>query len=158
MYYADGELTLTYLHGDICSSGYPITSTFRFVCSQDSSSVPSMRAEEYCSYFFEWSTPLACVSSSTQVGTCQNITYGQSRYDLSYLKRGEESNWVAGIGAYLTTGTTSRFLLNLCGTLNSGGSDQSSAPQECVGYGVCEITGNYTITYTRVTVVVTRVL
>ncbi|KAI6655208.1 Cation-independent mannose-6-phosphate receptor-like [Oopsacas minuta] len=140
LYYADGELTLSYHRGDVCSSNYQRSSIFRFVCSQNSSLGPSFVEEDHCSYFFEWPTPLACISSTTQTGTCQDITYGQSRYDLSYLKRGEESNWVAGIGANLITEAKSRFILNLCGTLNSGGSDQSSAPHECVSYGVCEIT------------------
>ena len=59
--YVDGQLILTYKHGETCSSGIRRTSIITFYCNEAANQgSPKFNHEDYCNYFFDWPTSLVC--------------------------------------------------------------------------------------------------
>ncbi|KAG8444174.1 hypothetical protein GDO86_009380 [Hymenochirus boettgeri] len=101
--YSDGDLTLTYLGGEKCSSGFERMTVINFECNEtavnNGNGVPDFDAETDCTYFFTWETKYACFKEKEDL-LCR-VTDNRKRYDLSVLTRIAETdeagvlNWEA---------------------------------------------------------------
>ncbi|KAM4042759.1 cation-independent mannose-6-phosphate receptor [Anomaloglossus baeobatrachus] len=114
--YSDGDITLTYPGGEICSSGFQRMTVINFLCNEsavnDGKGVPEFESEADCTYFFSWQTKYACVKKK------EDMCYVQSKkkqYNLFNLIRTSESsnaqNWEA---VNLNPSDKSRFFINVC--------------------------------------------
>ncbi|XP_053769591.1 cation-independent mannose-6-phosphate receptor [Desmodus rotundus] len=115
--YSDGDLTLTYLGGDECSSGFQRMSVISFECNETAGNggrgSPVFTGEVDCTYFFTWDTKYACVKEKEDL-LC-SVTDGKKRYDLSALARHSEveQNWEAVDGSQKGT-ERKHFFINIC--------------------------------------------
>ncbi|XP_022089875.1 cation-independent mannose-6-phosphate receptor-like [Acanthaster planci] len=112
--YADGELTLTYRGGAVCSNGFPRTSVISFECSKTAGvGNPTFVTETECTYFFEWQTQYACLDHP--LGKSCRVDMGGQRYDLSPLVREAGSNWQALDGQHQHSAPSEgEYLINVC--------------------------------------------
>ncbi|GAB1599449.1 cation-independent mannose-6-phosphate receptor-like [Argonauta hians] len=108
--YSDGHLTLTFKEGQRCSSNFKRKTIIEFYCNKTAvNSQPVYSYEEYCSYFFEWSTPHACLDHPLQQ-KCSTV-YNNKLFDLSSLIYTSE-NWVAMNGHKYNDGAL--VIINVC--------------------------------------------
>lgn len=117
--YADGELTLTYEHGEPCSSGLGRTTIIMFKCDPHvDKGQPVFDHEEYCFYYFNWKTKYACPPSRRTGTECRVESSAGLRYDLSELVRmNDQPNWLALDGE--TSSSDKKILINVCGQLTT---------------------------------------
>lgn len=114
--YADRQLTLTYKHGDPCSSGLNRTTIIMFICDYHvDKGHPVFNSESYCFYYFDWRTKYACPPSRRTGTRCRVESLSGVRYDLSELVRMDEDNWIALDGE--TSNSDKKILVNVCGQL-----------------------------------------
>nr|XP_033791685.1 cation-independent mannose-6-phosphate receptor [Geotrypetes seraphini] len=143
--YSDGDLTLTFPGGDVCSSGFQRMTIINFECNDtaenDGRGTPVFQREVDCTYFFSWDTKYACVKEKEDL-LC-SITDKKKHYDLSPLSRFAESdnpsvyNWEAVRSNADKTKDTS-FFINICHkVLQKGGA--VGCPEEAA---VCSVDGN----------------
>ncbi|XP_022416368.1 cation-independent mannose-6-phosphate receptor [Delphinapterus leucas] len=115
--YSDGDLTLVYLGGDTCSSGFQRMSVINFACNQTAGNsgrgAPVFTGEVDCSYFFTWDTKYACVDEKEAL-LC-GVSDGKQRFDLSALARHSEleQNWEAVDGSQREP-EKKHFFINVC--------------------------------------------
>ncbi|KAF6114200.1 insulin like growth factor 2 receptor [Phyllostomus discolor] len=115
--YSDGDLTLTYLGGDECSSGFQRMSVINFECNETAGNggrgAPVFTGEVDCTYFFTWDTKHACVKEKEAL-LCR-VADGRKRYDLSALARHSEAerNWEAVDSSQKGT-EKKHFFINIC--------------------------------------------
>ncbi|KAJ8270708.1 hypothetical protein GJAV_G00118320 [Gymnothorax javanicus] len=115
--YSDGDLTLIYPGGSICSSGFQRMTIINFECNKtagnDGKGSPVFTGETDCTYYFDWQTAHACVKEKEDL-LCR-VTSGKKHYDLSPLTRTSEpdtlQNWEAVDG---NTQDGKRFFINVC--------------------------------------------
>ncbi|XP_069625297.1 cation-independent mannose-6-phosphate receptor [Ranitomeya imitator] len=114
--YSDGDITLTYPGGEICSSGFQRMTVINFICNETAvnagKGVPEFESEADCTYFFSWQTKYACLKKK------EDMCYVESKkkqYNLFNLIRTSESsnpqNWEA---VNLNPSDKSRFYINVC--------------------------------------------
>ncbi|KAM9666055.1 cation-independent mannose-6-phosphate receptor [Trichechus inunguis] len=115
--YSDGDLTLLYLGGDECSSGFQRVSVINFECNEtagnDGKGAPVFTGEVDCTYFFTWDTKYACVKEKEDL-LC-GLSDGRRHYDLSPLVRHSEreQNWEAVDGSQADV-EKKHFFINIC--------------------------------------------
>ncbi|XP_061097950.1 cation-independent mannose-6-phosphate receptor [Conger conger] len=87
--YSDGDLTLIYPGGSICSSGFQRMTIINFECNKtagnDGKGSPVFTGETDCTYYFDWQTAYACVKEEEDL-LCR-VQSGKKHYDLSPLTR-----------------------------------------------------------------------
>ncbi|XP_069811536.1 cation-independent mannose-6-phosphate receptor [Dendropsophus ebraccatus] len=114
--YSDGDITLTYTGGEMCSSGFQRMTVINFICNETAvnagKGAPEFQSEADCTYFFSWQTKYACVKKK------EDMCYVESKekqYNLFSLIRTPESstaqNWEA---VNLDPSDKSRFFINVC--------------------------------------------
>ncbi|XP_036361842.1 cation-independent mannose-6-phosphate receptor isoform X1 [Octopus sinensis] len=109
--YNDRHLTLTYKEGQKCSSNLKRKTIIEFHCNKSAvNSKPVYRFEEYCSYYFDWYTPYACIDHPLQE-KCNTVNNGKL-FDLSSLRYTSDNNWVALNGHEYND--DAEILLNVC--------------------------------------------
>ena len=115
--YADRQLTLTYEHGEQCSSGLNRTTIIMFICDYHAHrGQPVFNSENYCFYYFGWKTKYACPPSRRTGTRCRVESPSGLRYDLSELVHMEgNSNWIALDGE--TSSSDKQMFINVCGQL-----------------------------------------
>ncbi|XP_078698219.1 cation-independent mannose-6-phosphate receptor-like isoform X2 [Branchiostoma floridae x Branchiostoma belcheri] len=120
--YSDGELTLTYKHGEVCRhNGFNRTSVITFRCNKTADNNgrgrPVFNGEEDCSYFFDWDTSYACLQHEEGRSCRVSSPDGKKRYDLSTLVQEGPLNWEALDGRHEHEGgdNDERFFMNVCG-------------------------------------------
>ncbi|CAK6983216.1 cation-independent mannose-6-phosphate receptor, partial [Scomber scombrus] len=117
--YSDGDLTLIYPDGTVCSSGFQRMTIINFDCSKNASNggrgSPVFAGETDCTYYFDWETSYACVKEKEDL-LCR-VKEGSKHYDLSPLTRYPSSdgsrNWEA-VDADAPESDLKRFYLNVC--------------------------------------------
>ena len=59
--YVDGQLFLTYHHGQTCHNGLRRSTIIVFYCNESAGlGSPIFNQERHCNYFFDWPTNLVC--------------------------------------------------------------------------------------------------
>ncbi|XP_058881252.1 cation-independent mannose-6-phosphate receptor [Acipenser ruthenus] len=143
--YSDGDLTLIYPGGSLCSSGFQRMTIINFECNKtavnDGKGVPVFTGEVDCTYFFNWDTKYACVKEKEDL-LCR-VTDQKKHYDLSPLTRysdlGNAHNWEALDSSVVER---TQFYINVCHrVLQDGGA--SGCPEDAA---VCAVdnTGKHT--------------
>ncbi|XP_056620153.1 cation-independent mannose-6-phosphate receptor isoform X2 [Triplophysa dalaica] len=112
--YSDGDLTLIYPDGSICSTGFQRMTIINFECNPEAGNgQPEFTGESDCTYYFDWQTAYACVKEKEDL-LCR-VTDHKKRYDLSSLTRFPESsgshNWEA---VEAEKSDKKRFYINVC--------------------------------------------
>ncbi|XP_054616857.1 cation-independent mannose-6-phosphate receptor [Dunckerocampus dactyliophorus] len=117
--YSDGDLTLIYPDGAMCSTGFQRMTIISFECNRNATNggvgAPVFVGETDCTYYFDWQTAHACVKEKEDL-LCR-VTDGRKHYDLSPLTRYPESglnlNWEV-VNAESPELDSKRFYLNVC--------------------------------------------
>ncbi|XP_063954249.1 cation-independent mannose-6-phosphate receptor-like [Lytechinus pictus] len=129
--YSDGELTLIYKGGAVCSHNkFQRTSVISFQCNQTSDpGQPEFVTETECTYFFQWQTKYACMAEAPSQTTCR-LANGKQRYDLSPLTRTSGSNWLVLDGRHShPEATESEYFINICSEVVQGDTASEGCPQ-----------------------------
>ena len=115
--YADGKVSMRHEGGDHCSSGFPRTTVFNFVCNKTAGKgSPKFDSEEACIYVFTWQTNVVCNSIGSLRKPC-TVTDGSRVFDLSRLTRNvkmSEENWKV---IDTREGTDYSYYINVCDEL-----------------------------------------
>ncbi|XP_068088128.1 cation-independent mannose-6-phosphate receptor [Hyperolius riggenbachi] len=113
--YSDGDITLTYLGGETCSSGFQRMTVINFECNEtavnDGIGEPEFNGEADCTYFFSWETKYACLKKKENL--C-HVEAKRRHYNLFGLIRSPESNTTQNWEAMNTKSGKSRFYINVC--------------------------------------------
>ncbi|XP_028411568.1 cation-independent mannose-6-phosphate receptor-like [Dendronephthya gigantea] len=125
--YADGDLTMVYKDGEVCSTKLPRRTIITFRCDPTVDvGEPTFVGEEHCYYFFQWRTRHVCPSRNP--GACSVIS--GNTYDLSILTKTDKAKpWLAVNSRSNAKGYT--YYINVCGSV--GGHP------ECQKSGACEV-------------------
>jgi hypothetical protein len=115
--YMDGQLTLKYKGGMLCSDGFHRETVINFICDPFVDQGNPIFGGEFshCVYFFDWRTRYACPPSRRTGSTCRVTNNVGIRYDLSELVHTNQSNWLAIDGE--TSSSDRKIYLNVCGKL-----------------------------------------
>eukprot|EP00795_Rhopilema_esculentum_P017105 gene17105-8622_t len=134
--YVDGQLFLTYHHGQTCHNGLRRSTIIVFYCNESAGpGSPVFNQERHCNYFFDWPTNLVCPRARKTGETCRVVNSKNKVYDLTELKKVANESWSA------VDATSSNFdgiYLNVCGALRP-----STVTSDCPSdNAACIISGN----------------
>lgn len=115
--YVDGQLILTYKHGETCSSGIRRSTILTFYCNESANQgSPLFNHEDYCNYFFDWPTRLVCPRARKTGNECRVITPTNHIYDLTELIKTGSDNWHVDDA---TSSALDKMYINVCGAIRS---------------------------------------
>ena len=119
--YVDGQLILTYRHGEACRSGVQRSTIINFQCNESAGvGYPFFNREDYCNYFFDWQTSYVCPRARKTGASCRIISKDNVVYDLTELVKIGNDNWKAVSG--LISGhlpSNAQVYINVCGPLRN---------------------------------------
>ena len=133
--YADGDLTLVYQGGTVCSGQIHRRTIITFRCDPTvDAGNPTYVEEQHCYYYFEWKTRHVCPSRNP--GACSVVSSEGNTYDLSILTKSNKTKpWLAVNSRSNAKGYT--YYINVCESVGKY--------PECRESGACEVKDDGTV-------------